>query len=93
MSHSHPLFSQEILQELQSGLTQISMEFLLFPGTLCVPFKSGVSVSPSPMELLYTNPTGLNCQMLWEFLLLMPGPQEQGPHMGLRTLTPVGEPL
>jgi len=27
------LFSQEILQELQSGLTQIPMEALLFPGT------------------------------------------------------------
>ena len=35
MSHSHPLFSQEILQELQSGLTQIPMESLLCPGTQC----------------------------------------------------------
>ena len=29
------LFSQEILQELQSGLTQIPMESLLCPGTQC----------------------------------------------------------
>ena len=30
-----PLFSQEVLQELQSGLTQIPMETLLCPGTQC----------------------------------------------------------
>ena len=35
MSHSRPLFSQEILQEIQSDLTQISMETLLCPGTQC----------------------------------------------------------
>ena len=36
MSHSHPLFSQEVLQELQSGPTQIPMEPLLCPGTQCM---------------------------------------------------------
>ena len=30
-----PLFSQDVLQELQSGLTQIPMETLLCPGTQC----------------------------------------------------------
>ena len=55
--------------ELQSGLTQIPMETLLCPGTrarenLYAPFKNVVSVSPSPMELLHTSPTGLQCQML-----------------------------
>ena len=35
LSHSHPLFSQDILQELQSDLTQIPMESLLCPGTKC----------------------------------------------------------
>ena len=34
-SHSHPLFSQEFLQELQSGPTQILMEPLLCPETQC----------------------------------------------------------
>ena len=34
-SHSHPLFSQEILQELQSNPTQIPMESLLCPGIQC----------------------------------------------------------
>ena len=30
-----PLFSQDVLQELWSGLTQIPMEILLCPGTQC----------------------------------------------------------
>ena len=30
------LFSQEVLQELQSGLTQIPMETFLCPGTQCM---------------------------------------------------------
>jgi len=29
--------------------------------SLCAPFKNGVSASPSPMELLLTSPTGLQC--------------------------------
>ena len=33
MSHSHPLFFQEILQEPLVGLTKILMEYLLCPGT------------------------------------------------------------
>ena len=33
--HSHPLYSHEILQELQSGLTQIPKEPLLCPRTQC----------------------------------------------------------
>jgi len=33
--------------------------------SLCVPFKSAVSVSSSPVELLCTSPTGPQCQMLW----------------------------
>ena len=31
---------------------------------VCVPFKNGVSISPSSVELLHTSPTGLQCQML-----------------------------
>ena len=61
-------FSQ-IIQEMQSGPTQVPMESLLCPGTsacktLCAPFKNGISVFPIPMELLCTSPTGLQCQML-----------------------------
>ena len=31
-----PLFSQDVLQELQSGLTQIPLETLICPGTQCM---------------------------------------------------------
>ena len=75
-SHISPLFSQDVLQELQSGLTQIPMETLLCPGSAhespCVPCKNGVSISPSPMELLRTSPTGLQCQMLQGLFLPVP---------------------
>ena len=45
-----------------------SLCFALGPSaceSLCVPFKNVVSISPSPVELLCTSPTGLQCQMLW----------------------------
>ena len=98
MSHSKPLFSQEILQELQSGLTQIPMESLLCHWTQCIwkpvcIFQEWVSISPSHMELLSTSPTGLQCQMLWGLFLLMLDPQAWGPDVEFRTLTPVGESL
>ena len=34
--------------------------------TLCVPSKSGVSVFPSPVELLQSSPANLQSQILWE---------------------------
>ena len=58
--------------------------------TLCAPSKSGVSVSPSPVELLQSSPAGLHSQMFWGLLLLMPDPQ---PDVGLRALIPVRELL
>ena len=58
--------------------------------TLCVPSKSGVSVSPSSVEVLQSNPASLQSLTLWEFLLLLPDPQVGKPDMGLRTFTPVG---
>ena len=58
--------------------------------TLCVPSKSGFSVSPSPVEVLQSNPTSLQSLILWEFLLPFPDPQLGKPDMGLRTFTPVG---
>ena len=60
---------------------------------LCVPFKNGVSISPSPTLLLHTSHTGLQCQMAWRFLLPMLDPQAWWPDTGLRTLTHVGESL
>ena len=95
---SHPLFSQEILQELQTGLIRITLESLLCSGTLaheslCAAFKSGVSISPIPLELLYASPTGLQCQMFWGLLVPMPDPKRWKPDVELGILTPVGEPL
>ena len=40
-----------------------------------------------------SRPTSLQSQMLWGLLLPMPGPQAGEPNGGLRTLTPVWEPL
>ena len=83
---SHSSFSQEILQEQQSGPTQITME-PAFPWDpvymkVGVPFKNGVSISPSAMELLHTIPIGPQCQMLQGLFLSMPDPQAWGLDMG-----------
>ena len=58
--------------------------------TLRVPSKSGVSVFPSPVEVLQSNPARLQSLILWEFLLPLPVPQVGKPDVGLRTFTPVG---
>ena len=42
---------------------------------LCAPSKSGVSVSPSPVELLHSSPANLQGSVLWEFFHLMPDSQ------------------
>ena len=65
-SHSHLLFSQEILQSCSQIQPRFlwSLCFVLGPSaheSLCVPFKKGVSVFPNPVELLCTSPTGLQC--------------------------------
>ena len=50
--------------------------------TLCVPSKSGVSVSPSLVEVLQSNPTSLLSLILWEFLLPLLDPQVEKPDWG-----------
>ena len=55
-----------------------------------MPSKSGVSVTPSPFEILQLNPTSFQCLILWEFLLPLLGPEVRKPDVGLRTFTPVG---
>ena len=68
--HSHPLPLQETLQHQQVGLVQSPLGSLLLPlcpdahTILCVPSKSGVSVSPSPVEVLQSNPTNLQSLIL-----------------------------
>ena len=75
------------------------MNSLLFPWVAvcmrkkCLPSKSGVSASPSLVNFLWSSPTGLQSQTLWGLLLLLPDPQAEELHLGLRTLIPVGKPL
>jgi len=54
-----------------------------------VPSKSGVSISPSPAEFLWSDPAGLQSQILWELLLLLPDSVAGKPAMGLRNFTSV----
>ena len=58
--------------------------------TLCVPSKSGVSVSSVAPALKPFWPSKLNALGL---LLPVPGPQAEEPDVGLKTLTPVGKLL
>ena len=96
VSHSFPPPLQETLQHQQVSLVQSPMGSLLLPlgpdacTTLCVPSKSGVSVSLSPFEVLQSNPISLQCLILQEFLLWLPDPQVGKPDVWLRTFTPVG---
>ena len=55
-----------------------------------MPSKSGVSVSPSPVEILQSNPASLQSLIIWEILLPVLEPQVGKPDVGLRTFTPVG---
>ena len=99
VSHSVSPPLQETLQYQQVGLAQALMRSLLFslgPGaheTLCEPSKSGISVSPNPVESLLSNPAGLQSWFLWGLLLLLRDPQAGKPDVGLRIFTPVRELL
>ena len=86
-----PLPSQEALQDQQVGQVQAPMKlfFLLVPVHLrfflCTSFKNEVSISPSLVGEVHLRHTGLQSQALGACL------QDAG--LGLKTLTPVGEPL
>ena len=70
-----------------------SLLLSLGPGaheTLCVTSKSGVSVSPSLMEILQSNPASLQIQILWGLLFPLPDPQAGKPFAGFRLMSPVG---
>ena len=60
---------------------------------LFVPSKNGDSVSPSPVEVLQSNPTGLQSQISWGLLIPLLDPQAWKPDRELRTITTVGELL
>lgn len=63
--HQLPLPLQVTLQYQQVGLAQAPVKLLLLPlgsgvhETVCAPLKSGISVSPSPLEFLQSNLTSL----------------------------------
>ena len=57
---------------------------------LCVCPSRVESVSPSPAEVLQSNPASLLSLIIWEILLLVLDPQIRKPDVGLRTFTPVG---
>ena len=61
--------------------------------TLCMPSKRGVSVSPSAVEFLCSNTTGLQSQILWGLLLLLLDPWAGQSNVGLGKFTSVGELL
>ena len=98
MSHSCPPPLQDSPRPAgrsDPGSYQITA-FALGPSAcwiLCVPFKSEVSISPSPVELLQLNSAVLQSQMLWGLILLVPEPWPGELNVGLRTITSVGAPL
>ena len=95
-SHSHSLFSQEILQELQSGPTQIPMEPLLCPCALWDPVHMKACVCLSRMGSQFPPVPWSSCAQALLFLglfLPMPDLQVWEPDVGLRTLTPVCKSL
>ena len=60
---------------------------------LCSSFKSGVSVSYSPLALSYTSLAGLQSQTFWGLAFPVENPQAWEPDVRFRSLAPWGEPL
>ena len=60
---------------------------------LFVPAKDGVSASPTPVEVLQSNATGLPSHIPQGFPVPWPDPQAGEPDVGPRTFTTVGELL
>ena len=84
-------FASTVLPPQQATITpcfprrscsQGPIEPLLCPGTQCTrnpmsAFQEWGFCFPSPMELLRTSPTGLQCQMPWGLLLPIPIPRRE----------------
>lgn len=91
VSQNHPLLPQETLKDQQVG--HWSHCFALGPSAcenLYVPSENGVSISPSPVELLRSSLAGLQNKLLWRLLLPMTDPQDREPAVGFITLPLVG---
>ena len=94
--HCQPTPPQEALKHSQIGLAQCPVGSMLLSWcaqVLFVPYKSGVSVSLSPLKVLQSNPTGLQSQIPWGFPVPLPDPQAQEPDVGPRIFTKVQELL
>ena len=68
-SHVHPCFPRMSSKNCSQVCPRFPWRLCFALGlsaceSLCAPFKNGISISPSPVELLCTSPTGLQCQML-----------------------------
>ena len=75
--HCQPTPPQEALKHSQIGLAQCPVGSMLLSWcaqVLFVPYKSGVSVSLSPLKVLQSNPTGLQSQIPWGFPVPLPDP-------------------
>ena len=92
VSHSHPTATpgDSPRPAGRSGLGSYHITaFTLSPGaceSLCVQFKSEVSISLSPVGLLKLSPAGLQSQILWGLIFLVPDPWVGEPHMGSLSL-------
>ena len=80
---------------LEGSIQSLTMPLLLSldPGaheTLRVTSKSRVSVSPSLMEILQSNPASLQIQILWGLLFPLPDPQAGKPFAGFKPMSPIG---
>ena len=79
------------LQNQAMGLIWAPLNFLLLPWVLqsvrfCVSFKSGVSISHSPLALLKVSPVGFQSQMLWVLSIPLQDPG-LGPGVGTCPVT------
>ena len=99
LSAPNPTASHCQPSNITIDLVQSTMGSLFFPlghgahKILFVPSKNGDSVSPSPVEVLQSNPTGLQSQISWGLLIPLLDPQAWKPDRELRTITTVGELL
>ena len=93
VSHNNLLAANPPVSASKSGLGSLkSLLFSLSSGvhtTLCLPFRSVVSIYSSLMEFLWTSPTGNQSQILWGFLLLVLDRQAGDSDMGCWTFTSV----
>lgn len=83
-----PLWEALQDQQTQALFKLLSLCWDLECEILCAHFKSRVSVSYSPLALLYSSPIGLQSQMVPELVFLVQDYQPGEPEVGLGPLVP-----